>query len=105
MIKQLYAMYDSAAKTYYSPFPFLQEAEAIRLFQTTLSNDGPIKDHYADYHLFCLGEFDDTQGIVTPLSEPRRVVSGHELIEHLPSKPNGAIQFDEPDTQPEAIGT
>ncbi len=105
MIKQMYAMFDSAAKCYYTPFAFNQEAEAVRLFRTTLTNDGPIRDHYADYHLFCLGEFDDSNGVLTGFSEPRRIVSGHELHETLPLKPNGAIQFDEDSSQVEHIGT
>ena len=66
MKKLLYVTYDSKAEIYTTPFYMLNEGSAVRSF-IDIANDKshPIGQHPEDYTLFCIGEYDEIEGVVT----------------------------------------
>lgn len=88
---QVYAVYDSAVGAYMAPFYARQKGEAIRGF-TDLANDEKtnVARHPSQFSLFFLGEFDDTNGLLSAAVAPERVVGAHEVRSqeedmHMPS--------------------
>lgn len=68
MKHKVYAVFDSAAGAYASPFLGLRDEQVIRGFKDAVNNAGQSSDlvnHPADFALFRLGEFDDATGIFT----------------------------------------
>ena len=75
----VYSVYDSKAEAFLPPFFLPMEGQALRIFQNTANN----KDHDfgrnpMDYTLFKLGEFDDDNGLLVPLTTPKNLGSAEE---------------------------
>lgn len=66
MISKVYTCYDSKSELYLNPFLTRSKGEAIRSFQD-IANDltSQIGKHPADFTLFEIGEYDDTEGEYT----------------------------------------
>jgi len=65
---KVYAVYDSAAGAYASPFLGLRDEQVLRGFRDAVNNASQSSDlvnHPGDFALFRLGEFDDSTGIFT----------------------------------------
>lgn len=64
---KIYAIYDTKAENFNTPFFMNTNGQAIRAF-ADLANDtnSTINKHPADYRLFLIGDFDTDSGTVTP---------------------------------------
>lgn len=66
MIYRAYAVRDKAVGAYMVPFFCRTDGEAIRSFTDAVGDKNSQFCKYpADYHMFYLGEFDDSSGIIT----------------------------------------
>lgn len=66
---RLYSVYDVAVKAYGLPFAARTNSEAIRGFQKEAnSENSALFQSAGDYTLFCIAEYDDETGVITPLS-------------------------------------
>jgi len=64
---KMYSIHDSKAMFYDRPFFARTDGEAIRMFSDAINDPKtPISAHYADFTLFCVGEFDEQTGVVSP---------------------------------------
>lgn len=67
----MFAVYDVKAKAYMQPFFAANAAVAFRSCEKAASNpQSPFASFPSDFHLFCLADFDDVTGILTPRSAP-----------------------------------
>ena len=69
MIVKAFAVYDSKATAYMSPFFFPHAGQAIRAFSDTVNDPSTsLNRHPGDFTLFQIGEFDDETGVFTATS-------------------------------------
>lgn len=62
------SIYDRAARAYLRPFFGPTEAACVRGFEESVNEpSGPMYHHRHDYALFKVGEFDDREGVFTPI--------------------------------------
>ncbi|UDN67835.1 nonstructural protein [robinz microvirus RP_143] len=79
MRQLLCSIYDNAVGAYHVPFACRSKSEAIRTFSDLVQNsETTINKHPEDYHLFCLGAFDDNSGQLEPLTTPEKFITGNE---------------------------
>lgn len=80
MILNLYAIYDTKAAAYVSPFFEVNNAVAMRRFEDLVNDPrSPIAKHSEDYILFGIGQFDDSTGVIAPLPAPVNLVVGSDV--------------------------
>lgn len=79
-----YTIRDEAAGYFMPPFFAATDEVAMRLFITSM---GDSFSHRHQFNLFRLGAFDDDEGILTALSAPVHVLSGHSVSETLDPRP------------------
>lgn len=66
----LYAVKDNAAGSYFAPFMAVNDAVAIRSFNTACRNPGtPIADNPTDYDLYIVAKYDQVNGVITPVEK------------------------------------
>lgn len=76
------AVRDSAVNAFMQPFFVTHTGAAVRLFQDEVNKSGtPFNAHPDDYALYELGVFDDSNGSVTMLPEPRQLARGQDFKE------------------------
>lgn len=69
MKKYAYAVFDSKAKFFTAPFYCANDMVAKRMFAGAARDAATdISRFPQDYTLFCVGEYDDEKGALTPLS-------------------------------------
>lgn len=79
---KIYSVYDMAAGAYLAPFYEQNDLMAIRRFAMLVNDENSIFCKSAqDFTLHCLGEWDDSSGLVTQDEGPRPVRSALSLIE------------------------
>lgn len=68
---KVYSIMDDKAQVFNTPYFAINDPVAARSF-TDLCNDGrsTVSQHLGDYHLYCLGEFDDDKGLLKPYDMP-----------------------------------
>lgn len=67
MIQGLYAIHDQRVQAFNSPFSVAHDDLAIRGFIHEINRPGSdLGNHFRDYSLWKLGEFDDQAGVITP---------------------------------------
>lgn len=67
MILKAYCVFDVKALNYHQPFFALNDAVALRMIGDVVSDlNTSLGRHPRDYVVFCVGEFDDGRGQVTP---------------------------------------
>ena len=78
----VYSIFDSAAQAFVQPFFMQQDGLAIRAFQDNVNSkeENNISKHPEQFTLFKLAEFNDQNGMLTPLDTPRALAIGVELI-------------------------
>ena len=65
MVKKIFTVYDEKSEAYLQPF-FLDTGQAIRAITDCLSDPNHnFSRHTADYTLFLIGEFDDSDATIT----------------------------------------
>lgn len=70
MKKNIYTVYDSKALAFMQPFYSERHEVAQRHFAAAANDiNTDIGRYSTDYTLFCIGEFDDQSGIITPLEQ------------------------------------
>lgn len=75
---QIYSVLDVKAQAFAPPFFLHRDEVALRAFRdAVLDPKHPMYAHPADYHLYCLGEFDDNSGFVSPTTPPRFLSDGN----------------------------
>lgn len=81
MIFKMYAVYDEKAGAFLPPFVVPTEGMAVRTIGDCINSDThQFGKHPEDYGLFYLGEYDDGQGIVAPVT-PEIVRTGLQLVD------------------------
>lgn len=64
---KILSVYDSKAEAYLPPFTSQTNATAIRSFEGAVQQENSqFRMHATDYTLFCIGDFDEVLGIITP---------------------------------------
>lgn len=88
-IMQVYCIRDSKADVFNLPFFQVNEAVAVRTFQTMVDDpSSQIHAHPGDYALYGLGEYDDDTGLFNTI-DPHLIMLG---------LPNGAVKITKKDS-------
>lgn len=87
MITKVFSVYDAAAAAYLSPLFFQTSGMAIRAFRAAVDDPSHLfHKHAADYTLFELGTFDDSNAHFLSLHTPHSLGTALEL-KTFPSSP------------------
>jgi hypothetical protein len=80
MILKIYSIYDSAANAYMQPFFMHNDGIAIRAFQDNVNSkeENNISQHPDQFTLFCIGEYDDSNGQITKAETLKSLGNGLE---------------------------
>lgn len=63
-----YSVYDAVAEVFTQPFFQLNDMTAQRIIQNAVNSEGHNYNmNPEDYSLYCVGEWDDTAGVFTPV--------------------------------------
>lgn len=74
MMMKVFAVYDTKALCYATPFFMGSAGTAIRAFSDLVNdNQSSVSKHPTDYILFEIGEFDDQTAKLVSLKEPRNL--------------------------------
>ena len=81
-----FAIHDSVAQAFNTPFFMHNAGIAVRVFQDNVNSDDEnnISKHPEQFVLFELGEYDDSTGIITPYDSPKALHTGIELKNPTP---------------------
>lgn len=81
MMLNAYTIYDLKSLQYYPPFFASTDAAAARSF-ADLANDPQtnVGRHPADYVLYCVGTFLDSNGRLEPIDPRRHVADGAAMV-------------------------
>lgn len=80
-ILQIFAVYDKKAVAYANPFYYHQKGQALRAFQDAVCDpQSPLSKHPEDFSLFYLGDWNDTTGVIVPLTNPVPVEEALNVI-------------------------
>ena len=83
MIYKIYSVFDSKVGSYLSPFFMRSKGEAIRALQGELTNEqSNICKYPSDFTLFEIGEYDDSKGMISPIT-PLSVGAAVEFLEDV----------------------
>lgn len=81
MLVGIYTVFDSAAEAYLQPFFMPTDAMAERAFNLSVNDP---KHNFSkspgDYALYSLGFWDDQSASITEETQPRRIISGNEVV-------------------------
>jgi len=81
------SFYDVAAVAYSRPFFTVSKGMALRMAADEVNreaDDNQLAKHSADFMLFLLGEFDDSNGLIVPVCPPERLAVCSELRYRVP---------------------
>lgn len=77
----IFSVRDSAVNAFLQPFFAPTKGAAIRMFSDAVSDSShQFAKHKDDYVLWEIGEFDDANGLMSPI-EPSRVIGAIEVAE------------------------
>lgn len=81
MKKTYYAVYDSKAELFSSPFLEVKDGTALRAVQDLVINnkDHAFAKHPSDFSLHKLGDFDEKSGIITGKDKPEKLIEIDKL--------------------------
>ena len=79
----MYSIYDKAAQAFNTPFFMHNKGLAMRAFEDNINSkeENNISKHPEHFSLYCVGEYDDSTGMVQPNSEPELVSTALELVQ------------------------
>lgn len=85
MMQRVYSIFDTKALVYNPPFFAPTNGAAVRIL-ADVANDvqTAIGRHPADYVLFCVGHFNDQDGLMSPYSPLEHVVDAVALLRIQP---------------------
>lgn len=79
---QIYSIYDEKGKFFSSPYYSNNNDVAIRQFKSLVNDDQSTVSIYpADFTLFHIGTFDDSNAIITPRQTSRSLGNGLQYID------------------------
>lgn len=82
---KIYAVYDKKAMVYAPPFFVNTAIEAVRAFGELVADGrSTVAKYPSDFALYCLGDFDDCNGLFMPNGIPQLV---HEAMEFVKGSP------------------
>lgn len=80
MNHNMYAVFDTSAKTYSGPFLAVNDDTARRHFATAVNSEGHSYNMYPeDFTLMVLGEFNDNSGLINSFT-PTKICNALECI-------------------------
>jgi hypothetical protein len=87
---KIYSIMDDKAQVFNTPYFAVNDLVSIRSF-TDLCNDSrsTVSQHLGDFHLYCLGEFDDVKGLLRPYDMPTFVCHAMQCANVERSESNG----------------
>lgn len=89
---KIFAIYDSKAEAYLTPFFSPTKATALRSFaQAANQSESDFHRFASDYHLFELGTWDERKGQITPHKAITSLGCALEYIDKEPAS-NGALR-------------
>lgn len=106
MMLRAYSIFDDKALVYHQPFFAPTNGAALRMFSDSANDTNTsIGRHPGDYRLYCIGHYNDQDGVMTPYSPMEHVVDAVAL---LTIKPKGdLLSFDrfagKPGSEKEAV--
>lgn len=76
MKNEIYSIYDEKAQVFGTPFFQMNEGTAVRAFNDLAADpQSSVYRHPQDYKLYRLGEFEDRDGVIVPLSTPEFIIN------------------------------
>lgn len=76
MISRVFSVHDQKAVAFLPPFFFGTVGQAVRAISDCVTDPNhSFGNHPEDYTLFEVGSWDDSTGVLTPLDEPKVVVT------------------------------
>lgn len=94
MKHEMYAIYDSQAKCFRTPFFAKTKGLAIRMFSEAVNTpESELNKHSLDFSLHKTGTFEDDSGSLVPETHgPVKTITASELLEDpIPQSPGGTI--------------
>lgn len=89
MKMKVYSVYDQTAQVWSQPFFQMNDQTAQRAISNAANSPGHNYNmNPEDYSLYCIGEFDDNNGVLTPIMEKKldlQTVVKQPEIPHLDS--------------------
>ncbi len=81
MRHRAFSIYDQKAKAYMTPFFMGEVGMATRAFSDMVqSPDHQIAKHPEDYVLYEVGQFDDTEGVLSAYAGPELVITALQCV-------------------------
>lgn len=91
MMLKAYSIFDNKALQYHPPFFASTDGAATRMLADLVGDSQTsIGRHPSDYVLYCVGEYDDTKGVMRPYSPLVHVVDAVALVPVQKSLPLAA---------------
>lgn len=84
---KIFALRDSKAEAFNTPFTSANAATAMRQLQSGIQENPMLRDFAMDYTLYEIGLFDQETGRITPSPDPYHVVDVAELLKGLEPEP------------------
>lgn len=76
-----FAVYDRAARAYSAPFYQHTRGLGERMFaDLVVDPQSNVSKHPGDYELFCVGEFDNEEGVLSSPDKPLLLVTGVQVL-------------------------
>lgn len=83
MLLRAYTLHDVKSLTYSPPFFQPNNAMAVRMVQDLVADPGTTPGrHPSDFKLYCIGSYDDGNGMLQPLPIIEHVVDAVALVAH-----------------------
>lgn len=80
-MKNMYALFDSAASMYLDPFLVQLDAQAIRAFDALIQTPGSDPSLFPqDFSLYKIGSYEPITGRLTALEMPLQIITATELV-------------------------
>lgn len=81
MMLKAYSLFDNKALQYHPPFFASTHGAASRMVADLVQDSNTtVGRHPADYILYCIGEYDDSKGLMSPYSPLVHVVDAISLV-------------------------
>lgn len=81
MFLKAYSIYDRKAAIYHAPFFGVSHGVAVRTVMDLVNDRSTtLSRHPADYVLYCVGQFDDTSGLLQPFAAVEHVSDALPLV-------------------------
>lgn len=82
MIVKVFSILDVKADCFVNLFTFSTNGQAVRAFKDLVNDErSTISRHPSDYRLTCVGTFDDSAGVLSPLVVPESLGFGSDYVD------------------------